>query len=41
MHSGIGYTQECEDSPKTGEAEIRMVYGVRKTPRMRMEYRVY
>ena len=41
MHLGIGYTQECEDSPKMGEAETRMVIGVRTTPRMRMEYRVY
>ena len=41
MHSGIGYTQECEDSPKTGEVETRMVTGVRTTSRMRMEYRVY
>ena len=41
MHSGIGYTQECEDCPKMGEAETRMVRGVRKTPRKRMEYRVY
>ena len=41
MHTGIGNTQECEDSPKTGEAETRMVTGVRTTPRMRMEYRVY
>jgi len=37
----IGYTQECEGSPKTGEVETRMVTGVRTTPRMRMEYRVY
>ena len=41
MHSGIGYTQECEDSPKMGEAETRMVTGVRTTPRIRIEYRVY
>ena len=37
----IGYTQECEDSPKMGEAETRMVTGIRMIPRMRMEYRVY
>ena len=37
----IGYTQECEDSPKMGEVETRKVTGVRTTLRMRMEYRVY